>query len=66
LIGSKLRPRNRPNIVDRFFEAIPNYYNINNISIEDILSHAEDIEAEHIGLTPWMDGEYNPCDGCII
>jgi len=58
LIGLKLRPRKRSRKVDDFFQGL-DVYDITNKSIEEILKDAEDKKVKHLGLTPWMNGNYD-------
>jgi hypothetical protein len=61
LMGINLRDRDNSRgrySINSFFERIPLVYNIYNRSIEDILAYAEENKVQHLGLTPWMNNDY--------
>jgi len=47
-------------VVNNFFETLPKVFNIYQRSVEEIISFAEAKKIKHLGLTPWMDGDYQP------
>jgi hypothetical protein len=61
MMGINLRERDYPRgrySINTFFERIPMVYNIHNRSIEEILAYAEENKVQHLGLTPWMNNDY--------
>ena len=60
LLGFNIRPRRDRGYrrINEFFQNIEGLYDIHGKSIEEILAYAEENKVKHLGLTPWMNGDY--------
>lgn len=61
-IGLNLRPTDHygREKINTFFLGLSKVCNIHSKSIKEIIFYAEAQKIKHLGLTPWMDGDYQP------